>query len=1102
MKKLNLIASITLIAILSITVNAFCMKRKRDDLGKIQANYEEQRQTSKAPPSAAAQSDDQHPSKRQKKGEDFIYPKYKRIQHNDTTIRLFHAIEQADYSTVEEILNDNPKIVFLKIKQTPPEDETITDDNPKIAPSRIGDLPSNLPIKGEDLPRDDFPKFNYDPRTLPYASPLHKAITSYICDKPDKEKKRRLCSIIRLILEKGANPNERATETLDSFTPLDRLLPEKDCNELINLLISKGANQYSSDSLHSLFNSAIENAQILLENNLLLDHWLHTSINALDRYFFSNKFDSDDDIMYKKKLISFMLKALKTNRYNHLKNTTLYKGLTPLHLAIRNLTRSELELNRIHLDLIEQLITEENINQDTKDNYELRPFIQGKAMFYYSLTPASLVFRSIHFKQNLLQLLVSRGAQFRPTQKNKYLLHAAQSPNVNAIDYLIKNGCNVNQKDHAGNTPLHILLYQLQIGGCYVSLANFTQTAKLLIKGGCDVNQINNKGNNPLHVLSRSLAYALDLEGMDLEDGKEIVQIAKLLIVSGCNVNQRNSKGNTPLITLLKPFSTSDTADTGEKAQLFGENLAEAMEVAKLFVKNGALINITDNKGNSPLSLALKIENLPLIELLLKNGADIRHPKITIADIFYDYRQPLYQLLARNGAKLGINLDNLKEQRTQIIKKWEHELDIAKTPIEEYVSQAFNTTQIIDQKIEDGIIDIDNIDKLRKKRDQVVKGLYYKLRKKEMLTPEYLQKRNTQVRQRVREIDQRIEYEAALLAQFPHLHTLYSNYSHALESTFKLSQIVRQILSESYLNAPKIKRYSSEIQEALTTLFQLVHSDQVITHTKLQILDVIAKLDLQVLQAINTKLKLNLRFNWNNLLCQIPFNLSLLNSRYLRYLRKIAFKNQTKDMNGETFLQAQCKYPVDMYYVLLHEWPLFFSYGEMKPLTENLLRGKLTKKEAEKNPFTKEIAKRVMPLTVRDNKSYRHNPYHKAFMHFCSMFSMLQTIKYKITTKDYHTGELSPATLILEKGIIANIMKYIHPKDLFDGKSYVPSRNYYEFPSTFPSTPAPKPKRKQRRKGRGGGRKPVRGRRRQTVAPPAAAESEYDDDVDVEFLDN
>lgn len=89
------------------------------------------------------------------------------------------------------------------------------------------------------------------------------------------------------------------------------------------------------------------------------------------------------------------------------------------------------------------------------------------------------------------------------------------------VEYLIKNGANVNIQNDEGISPLH--------------LAGWLENAKLLLNAGAEVDIIDHQGNTPLHIIAQEV---------DEELG---VLVIEYLISKNANKDLKNNAGKTPL---------------------------------------------------------------------------------------------------------------------------------------------------------------------------------------------------------------------------------------------------------------------------------------------------------------------------------------------------------------------------------------------------------------------------------------------------------------------------------------------------------------------------------------------------------------------------
>jgi len=92
--------------------------------------------------------------------------------------------------------------------------------------------------------------------------------------------------------------------------------------------------------------------------------------------------------------------------------------------------------------------------------------------------------------------------------------------------------------------------------------------------------------------------------------GKTSTDIIAALLEKGENVNAKDMFGNTALMmTAVGPEEDVEKLET--------------MAAIDVLLKNGAIINVENNKGMSPLMLAAKKGNRRVVDVLLENGAEI-----------------------------------------------------------------------------------------------------------------------------------------------------------------------------------------------------------------------------------------------------------------------------------------------------------------------------------------------------------------------------------------------------------------------------------------------------------------------------------------------
>ena len=167
------------------------------------------------------------------------------------------------------------------------------------------------------------------------------------------------------------------------------------------------------------------------------------------------------------------------------------------------------------------------------------------------------------------------------------------------IDYLLKNGTDINKKNKYGMTILieNSLYYENQ---------NFI---KFLVVKGADINAQNNEGLTTLMLAVKN-------------DRTEIID---LCLSAKADPNIKDNEGKTAL------FYTISSISNLENVKLMTENIPiyridqkkikatnAADRLIKLLVYNGADINAQDNRGNTLLMYAMILCNEPIIDRILK----------------------------------------------------------------------------------------------------------------------------------------------------------------------------------------------------------------------------------------------------------------------------------------------------------------------------------------------------------------------------------------------------------------------------------------------------------------------------------------------------
>jgi serine/threonine-protein phosphatase 6 regulatory ankyrin repeat subunit B len=160
----------------------------------------------------------------------------------------------------------------------------------------------------------------------------------------------------------------------------------------------------------------------------------------------------------------------------------------------------------------------------------------------------------------LVKLFIEKGAdvRFKDQVEGGVLTYALQgNASKEVIEYLIKQGADINVKDIQGCQAIHNL-----------SRASHVEILKLLLDLGADINAISRYAERPIHKTAESGS----------------IEIVKAMIENGANVNVTDDTGRTPLMSLLYRRPNLD--------------------IIKLFIKHGNKAKDTDNSGKNALHYA------------------------------------------------------------------------------------------------------------------------------------------------------------------------------------------------------------------------------------------------------------------------------------------------------------------------------------------------------------------------------------------------------------------------------------------------------------------------------------------------------------------
>jgi len=193
----------------------------------------------------------------------------------------------------------------------------------------------------------------------------------------------------------------------------------------------------------------------------------------------------------------------------------------------------------------------------------------------------------LQFFERLLSLGKSVEPEFGNGLFESPLVQAAQSNNFELVDFLIRNGANVNREHRRKNTPLH-----------FAAGAEDSRILRRLIEAGATINVSDESGFTPLHRATNN---------------KEKIEI---LSANGADINAVTSNGLTPLmIAVHSPYCKTEVIQTifarrpninatdssGQSALIIAAKYTARAEIITLLLNAGANAKLEDNTGRTAL---------------------------------------------------------------------------------------------------------------------------------------------------------------------------------------------------------------------------------------------------------------------------------------------------------------------------------------------------------------------------------------------------------------------------------------------------------------------------------------------------------------------
>jgi len=182
------------------------------------------------------------------------------------------------------------------------------------------------------------------------------------------------------------------------------------------------------------------------------------------------------------------------------------------------------------------------------------------------------------------------------------------------VEDLIKGGANINVKDAEGNTPL-----------IWAVIHKNSDVVKLLVKAGADITIKNNVGKDARDLAGNNLHISNILSNADLVIHKPTKNKKRTPIDKLCDILSKphNEKIEIEAIELILAYPSMNLNEPsrGRIALILAAD-HRYWTVLRQLITKGADVNAKDDGGYTALMFAVANGDLPMIELLLKAGAD------------------------------------------------------------------------------------------------------------------------------------------------------------------------------------------------------------------------------------------------------------------------------------------------------------------------------------------------------------------------------------------------------------------------------------------------------------------------------------------------
>ena len=195
--------------------------------------------------------------------------------------------------------------------------------------------------------------------------------------------------------------------------------------------------------------------------------------------------------------------------------------------------------------------------------------------------------------------LIENGANIEATAIDSMLtaLHlAAENPNPNIVNILLKKGANTKAIDSSGETPLH---------KAAASKYGNTENIIALIKKGADVNTTNSSGETPLHKAAASKYGNTENIISPIKKGAD-VSTTKSSDQTSLHIAATSNKYTEMVITLIENGANLDLPEKSGMTPLHYAAVNGQTKIVLVLIEKGADVYASNNSGHTASRLAVE----------------------------------------------------------------------------------------------------------------------------------------------------------------------------------------------------------------------------------------------------------------------------------------------------------------------------------------------------------------------------------------------------------------------------------------------------------------------------------------------------------------